>query len=86
MDECCELRQMLLVPRLVSVGPFDSEDHDRDCEMRAACLGFMFDNIKQWHVVSGKKTLDSGTPKPITKTHDDKRGHKTPDDKRIRKK
>ena len=44
----------------------------------------MFDNIKQWHVANGnkKQTSDSGAPKTITKTPDDKRGGKTPDGER----
>ena len=34
---------------------FDPKDEDKDNGTRAACVGFMFDDIKQWCVVNGSK-------------------------------
>ena len=34
---------------------FDPENHIEDNKMQVACVGIMFDNIKQWNVVNGNK-------------------------------
>ena len=54
------------------------EDSKKDCEMQAACMSLMFENIKHWLVANDPS-------KPITKTPKGGRGLKASDDGRVDK-